>query len=154
MITTSHPLTNAGFAVAAALLVTSCAPFQRSAPQQTHASNPTVSYGYHTDDELIQTNQLAATFCGRYQNTTARAMRFKDTGNGERGVEFECVPTSSGTMASYNPNLTYTYRTDQELVDVSRNARTYCMNAGASDVTTNIVSNGDGTRTVTFQCRR
>ena len=54
----------------------------------------------------------------------------------------------------YNPNLTYNYRTDQDLLDASRNAQAYCMNSGSQQVTSNIVANKDGTRTVTFQCSR
>lgn len=50
-------------------------------------------------------------------------------------------------------DLTYTYRTDRELMDISRNARAYCLNSGSSQVVSSIVSNGNGTKTVTFQCR-
>ena len=56
------------------------------------------------------------------------------------------------SQPQYNPNLTYNYRTDQELLDASRNVQTYCMNNGSQQVTSNIVSNTDGTRTVTFRC--
>ncbi len=155
MIAIAHRIANRGLAAAVALstmLAVSCVPFS-SSPQQTQASNPTVTYTYHSDDELIQTNQLAATFCNRYQNTTPRPLSFTKDSSGERVVAYECVPTSISATRSSNPNLSYTYRTDQELVDVSRSARAYCFNTGSSQVASNIVSNGDGTKTVTFQCR-
>ena len=38
-------------------------------------------------------------------------------------------------------------------MDVSRNAQAYCLNSGASQVVSSVVSNGNGTKTVTFQCR-
>jgi len=63
------------------------------------------------------------------------------------------VPTSLRARDTPNSNLTYTYRTDQELLDVSQSAQTYCFNAGSSQVASRIVSNGNGTKTVTFQCR-
>jgi hypothetical protein len=157
MTTIARHIVNSRFAAAAALsalLATSCAPFQ-SAPQQTQASNPTVSYKYHSDDELIQTNQLAATYCDRYENTNARPLSFKTDRDDERVVAYECVPTSlrARDQSSSNSNLTYTYRTDQELLDVSQDAQAYCINAGSSQVASRIVSNGNGTKTVTFQCR-
>jgi len=148
---------NPGFLTAAAvsvLLATACAPFQ-SAPQQTQASNPTVSYTYHNDDELIQTNQLAATYCDRYANTNARPLSFKTERNDDHVVAYECVPTSlrGRDTPRSSSNLTYTYRTDQELLDVSQDAQAYCSNEGSSHVASHIVSNGNGTKTVTFQCR-
>jgi hypothetical protein len=148
--------TNTGLAAAtalAALLGTACVPYEHSSPKQIEASNPTVTYKYHNDEELIQTNQLAATFCDRYQSVPQPA-HFTTDNSGDRVVIFECVGTSMQTGRSYSNNdLTYTYRTDQELMDVSRNAHNYCMNSGSSQVVSNIVSNGNGTKTVTFQCR-
>jgi hypothetical protein len=138
------------FAVSIAFIGAACAPY--SAPKQIQASNPTVTYTYHSDDELIQTNQLAATFCDRYQSV-AHPVSFSTDASGDRVVVFECAANSlAGTPYSHS-NLTYTYRTDKELMDVSRNAQAYCMNSGSSQVVSNIVSNGNGTKTVTFQCR-
>lgn len=139
--------------VFAGLLGTACESYEHSSPRQIEASNPTVTYKYHNDDELIQTNQLAAQFCDRYQSVPQPA-NFTTDNSGDRVVIFECVATSMQAGGSYSNNdLTYTYRTDQELMDVSRNARAYCMNSGSSQVVSNIVSNGNGTKTVTFQCR-
>ncbi len=50
------------------------------------------------------------------------------------------------------PNLTYSYRTDQELLDGSRSAQTYCMGNGMQHAVANISTNANGTKTATFQC--
>jgi hypothetical protein len=123
----------AAAAVLAALLGTACVPYEHSAPKQIQASNPTVTYKYHNDEELIQTNQLAATFCDRYQSAP-QPVSFTTDSAGDRVVIFECVGTSMPGKAYSNSDLTYTYRTDQELMDVSRNAHSYCMNSGSSQV--------------------
>jgi hypothetical protein len=142
----------AALAALAALTGTACAPYSSTSPKQIEASNPTVTYKYHSDDELIQTNQLAATFCDRYQSAPQPVNFTTDTG-GDRVVVFECVATSMSTRPNSNSDLTYTYRTDKELMEVSRSARAYCMNSGSPQVVSNVVSNGNGTKTVTFQCR-
>ena len=129
---------------------TACVPFDH-APRQIQASNPTVTYTYHDDNELIQTNQLAATFCSRYQNA-AQPVRFSTDGNGDRVVVFECMPASTPNAPYSNSNLTYTVRTDKEMMDASRDASVYCSNSGSPHVVSNVISNGNGTRTVTFQC--
>ena len=140
--------------VLAGLIVASCSP-QYSAPQQVQASNPTVTYKYRTDQELVQANQNAATFCTRYQ-AVARTANFSNDPDGSKVVVFECVQTSPtpAPQPQFNPNLTYNYRTDQELLDASRNAQAYCMNNGAPQMSSNIVANANGTKTITFQCSR
>ena len=68
---------------------------------------------------------------------------------------FECdpsLPAAAPPQQALGPNLTYNYRTDQELLDASRSAQTYCMNNGAHQAVTNIGTNPDGSRTVMFQC--
>src|SRR5262245_19620279 len=96
-----------------AVLATSCATLE--SPKQVDATNPTVSYKYHNDDELVQTNQLASEFCSRYQ-AVPRSMNFVREGSDDV-VVYECVSTARSPIAysDFNPNLTYTYRTDQEL---------------------------------------
>jgi hypothetical protein len=138
--------------VLAGLMVASCAP-PYSAPQQVQASNPSVTYKYHNDQELLEVNQSAATFCNQYR-AVPRPASFATGQDGSKVVVFECVQTTM-PMASppqFNPNLTYNYRTDQELLDASRNAQIYCTNNGSQQVISNIVTNTNGTRTVTFQC--
>lgn len=137
----------------AALMMASCAPLHRSSPQQVEASKPSVTYKYRNDDELIQANERAVTFCNQYQ-FMPRVESFSNDPDGSKVVVFECVPSSSQqtAMPRQNPNLTYTYRTDQELLDVSRRAQLYCMNSGSPQMTSNIVRNADGSSTVTFRC--
>jgi len=71
-------------------------------------------------------------------------------------VVFECVRTTAAYPAPVPPNpniLTYSYRTDQELVQASQTASAYCLQNGSQQPTTSrIMTNSDGTKTVTFQC--
>lgn len=155
MNTTSYRIQRLGIGVATALavvLAASCSSFDNS-PKQIQASNPTVTYKYHNDDELIQTNQLATDFCSRYQSIP-RAVSFANDSDHDNIVVYECSATWSGSsVQAFNPNLSYTYRTDQELLNGSQSAQAYCSTNGSSQVVSNIVRNSNGTRTVTFQCR-
>ena len=135
----------------AVLLLAACAPLNRSAPQQVEANNPNVSYKYRNDDELIQTNQLAETFCSQYQ-LAPRSLGLTRDSAGSNLVNFECVPAADSALNTANPNLRHTYRSDQELLDISRSAHIYCMNSGEPRVTSSITSNAGGTQTVTFKC--
>ena len=135
------------------LLVTACTP-QYLPPQQVQASNPTVTYRYYTDGELLQVNQTAVTFCNQYQ-ASPRAATFAANPDGSKQVVFECVqPTAAMAMAPapYVPNMTYTFSSDQELVADSQTAHAYCMSIGAQQMTSNIIANVGSIRTVTFQC--
>ena len=133
------------------LLATACVP-PNTAPQQIQASNPTVSYKYHNDQELLTVNQTAVQFCSQYR-AVPHAARFTNEGDGNV-VVFECLPPSVAVLpaATYNPNLSYTYQTDPELLTAQQNAQAYCRNNGSRQVGSNIVNNGTGSRTVTFQC--
>ena len=135
-----------------ALLVASCAQPSTS-PEQVQSSNPSVTYKYHNDQELLQVDQSAATYCSQYKGLP-QATNFTPDPNGGNDVVFQCVPptTQATSQVPVNPNLTYTFGSDTELLNDSRNAQTYCMNNGSSQVTSNITTNADGTKTVTFQC--
>ncbi len=155
MIANSRCLRGTNIRVAAMLtllLPAACVP-QYSMPQQVQSSNPSVTYTYHTDQDLVQTNQTAATYCSRYQSVP-RAANFTTNGDGSKSVVFECVPSATQVVMApkFSPNVAYSYRTDQDLLDAQRNAQTYCMNNGARQVTSNIVTNVDGSKTATFQC--
>ena len=136
------------------LLVASCTQPSTS-PEQVQSSNPSVTYKYHNDQELLQVDQSATTYCSRYRGLP-QATNFTPDPNGGNDVVFQCAPTTTPetSQAPVNPNLTYTYGSDTELLNASRNAQTYCMNNGSSQVTSNITTNTDGTKTVTFQCNR
>ncbi len=137
-----------------ALLVASCAQ-PSSSPEQVQSSNPSVTYNYHNDQELLQVDHSATTYCTQYRSLP-QAVNFKPDPNGGNDVAFQCVPatTTENSQEPVNPNLTYTYESDTDLLTASRNAQTYCMNNGSSQVSSNITSNTDGTKTVTFQCTR
>jgi len=136
-----------------AFLAVSCAP-QYSSPQQLRATNPSITYKYHNDQELLQVNQTAAAFCNQYRSLP-QPVNFANDPDGSKVVIFDCVQTSPmATQPPFNPNVTYDYRTDQELLDASRNAQIYCMNNGSQMVISNVATNVNGTRTVAFQCSR
>jgi hypothetical protein len=132
------------------LLISACVEPHRSSPQQVESSRPTVTYKYRNDNELIQANQRAVTFCDQYQSVP-RTANISNGPDGDREVVFECTSTSP-TMGPYNSNLSYDYQTDQELLDASRNAEIYCRNNGSQQATSNITSHSNGTRTITFRC--
>ena len=134
----------------AAGAVASCAPFP-SSQQPVQSSNPSVTYNYRTDQELLQANQNATTFCSPYQ-TTPRTDSITNNADGSKAVHFECVRTTLPAPAPIPPSQTYSYRTDQELVQASQTAGAYCLQYSSQPMTSSIVTNPNGTKTVTFQC--
>ena len=138
-------------ALLAAGVVTACAPLPSPTSQQpVQTTNPSVTYNYRTDQELLQANQNATTYCARYQ-AAPRTMNITNNTDGSKAARFDCVPTAFPAPPA-NPNLSYTYRTDQELVQTSQTAGAYCLKNGSQPMTSTMVNNADGTRTVTYQC--
>ena len=131
------------------LLLTACGSSSHQ-PTQVQASNPTVTYNYRGDQELLQANQNAATFCSQYK-ALPRTVRIGDSPEG-RAVVFECVPSNTFAETTFVPNTPYAYRTDEELIDNSRNAARYCRAQGGENVVSSITTNPDGTRTATYRC--
>ncbi len=124
-----------------------------SSPQQVSASNPTVTYVYHGDEELIRANQQAMAFCDPYHGTP-HAVSIASTGDGGKSAVFECLKTQPAVVV-LEPARSYlsaSYQTDQEFLNASRNARLYCMNSGMRGLTTSIHPNPISGNTVTFQC--
>jgi hypothetical protein len=115
------------------------------------SSNPSVTYNYRTDQELLQANQNATAYCSQYQ-TAPRTTNITNNSDGSKAVVFECVRTTLPGQPPTNPSQSYTYRTDQELVQASQTAGAYCQKYGSQPMTSSMVTNTDGTRTVTFQC--
>jgi len=130
-----------------------------AAPVQTQASNPTVTYTYRSDQDLIQANRAAATHCARY-SAVPQTMRFFGEPSGERSVVFDCVPATPVVAVAPvavapvipAPALSFTYAQDQELLQGTRSAQLQCANAGMQQAMTGIVTNVNGTKTATFQC--
>ena len=137
-------------ALLAAGVVAACAPFP-SSQQPVQSSNPSVTYKYRTDQELLQANQNATTYCSQYQ-TTPRTVNITNNPDGSKDVVFECMRTTRPAPPPTTPSQSYTYRTDQELVQASQTAGAYCLQYSTQPMTSNIVANPNGTKTVTFQC--
>ena len=137
-------------ALLAAGAVASCGPLP-SSQQPVQASNPSVTYNYRTDQELLQANQNATTHCSQYQ-TAPRTANITNNPDGSKAVVFECVRTTLPAPPPTTPGQSYTYRTDQELVQSSQTASAYCLKYGSQPMTSSIVTNANGTKTVTFQC--
>ena len=150
MITTFRRLRGFSIALLAGGTVAACAQVP-SSQQPVQASNPSVTYNYRTDQELLKASQNATTYCGQYQ-TAPRAATITNNADGSKTAVFECLRTAAPAPPPVNPNLSYTYRTDQELVRASQTANAYCLRNGSQPMTSNLVTNTDGTRTVTFQC--
>lgn len=157
MHTNSHLSKKVAFATAAtfaALMTVSCVS-TRSSPQQVDVSNPTVTYKYRNDDELIQANMRAMTYCDQYQSLP-QTEHFGHDSDGSNIVVFGCLARSASAAPrrQLNSDLTYNFQTDQELLDVSRDAQVYCLNSGQPDMGSTIVVHSNGSKTVTFGCSR
>lgn len=146
-------------AALAALIFASCSTSPRSSsPQQVAESNPTVTYKYRNDDELIQANQRAVIFCNQHQALPQpRAEGFTVDADGDRMVVFECLSGTSSVVAATplrqpDSDLTYNVRTDQDLLNASRDAQVYCLNNGLPEMDSDIVTHSDGSKTVSFRC--
>jgi hypothetical protein len=138
-------------ALLAAGAVASCGPVP-SSQQPVQASNPSVTYNYRTDEELLQANRNATVYCSQYQ-TAPRTANIANNPDGSKAVVFECVRTTlPAPPPPAPPSLSYTYRTDQELVQASQTAGAYCAKYGSQPMTSIMATNPDGSRTVTFQC--
>jgi hypothetical protein len=144
----------AGVALAA-LTVASCTSSSSSESlQQVRASNPSVTYEYAGDEELLQAQQNAVVFCNQYR-AAPRPARITTGSNGRSNtVIFECDPNLPTTAPPevLGSDRAYTYQSDQELLEASRNAHTYCIDNGWQQAVPNIRTNSDGSRTVVFQC--
>ncbi len=88
--------------------------------EQVRASPPSVTYAYDDDEELLQAEQNALTFCSRYNSTPEPARITSSSNVGTKDVTFECGPNPPAAVVVPQPvpgpNLTYSYRTDQELL--------------------------------------
>ena len=88
----------------AAGALASCGPLAWS-QQPVQSRNPSVTYNYRTDQELLQANQNATTYCGQYQ-AARRTASLTNNPDGSKTVVFECVRTASLPVpAPANSNL-------------------------------------------------
>ena len=90
--------------MATGLLAAGCV-VRPSGPVAVAAANPSITYVYHNDDELLQANQSAAGYCAQYQ-ASPRTARLDDGPDGRIAV-FECVQggpvTTTTTMVETGP---------------------------------------------------
>ena len=142
-------------ALLAAAAVAACGPIHSAGPEQVHAANPSVTYNYSTDQELIQAADRASVFCSQYQARTMRSGTISQNPDGTNSVAFECVPVtaSAPAVAAAPPAapMTYSYRSSQDLLTASQNAEAYCLRQGKRSTAT-VTTNPDGTKAATFQC--
>lgn len=126
-------------------------------PQQTDATEPKVTYSYSTDRDLIEVTRKAETYCAKYA-TWPRNSGIAQNPDGTKSVQFTCdrpiAAAPPPPPRPVPPTVSYSYRTDGELVEVSRSAQAYCQQFGASARSGHVTQNVDGTRTVAFDCYR
>jgi hypothetical protein len=143
-----------GAAVIAGALA-ACAPTQPPGPEQVHANNPSVTYTYSTDEQLLLATQKAAGYCDQYETTVPKSGSITSNPDGTNSISFECVPVKApGPAVAAAPAalpMTYTYRTTPELLRASQDAEATCMRVGKRSKAT-ITTNADGTKTATFTC--
>jgi len=138
-----------GLAVAAAV---ACTPMYQKA-QEMEARPPKVSYDFSSDAGLVDANSKARNYCGQYASTPSLRGSITDNPDGTRSVTFECIKTAAVTPypRSSPPPMSYSYRTDTELLQAIDSADAYCAQYGQI-TSSSIVTNADGTKTLTYQC--
>jgi hypothetical protein len=80
----------------AAGVLASCAPGNR-APETVSSQNPSVTYKYRGDQELLRANQQATSFCNN--TTTPRTVNLTSNTDGTSTVIFECVMAPTTALA-------------------------------------------------------
>lgn len=143
----------AGPVLFATCLVAGCAS-PDSPPQQVQSSNPNVTYRYRGDNELLQADQKANTYCSQY-HSVAQTANISTQSDGSKTVIFDCVASTTTVVPATQPlgsNMAYSYTTDQDLVIASQNAQAYCQENGSQRAVTTTVMNTNGTKSLSFQC--
>jgi hypothetical protein len=143
-----------GIAVVALAAMAACVPPDQ-APQEVATRPPAVSYNYSSDDGLLEANGKARAYCSQYASTPSVQGSIIDNTDGTKTVTFECVKTAAVTPAPVpvppSPPTGYSYRTDTELLQAMGSADAYCAQSGQG-ASYSMVTNADGTKTLTFQC--
>lgn len=126
-------------------------------PQVVEKSQPAVTYEYTSDSDLIVVTQRAEAYCREF-SAWPETRRITPNPDGSKTVAFECNKAEPGplpepvVMTPTQPSISYTVRTDQELVDALRSAEGYCGSKSLRTDTQTINRNADGSRTVHFRC--
>jgi hypothetical protein len=125
-----------------------------SPPRKVEESKPSVTYKYRGDSELIAATRRAEDYCRGY-GALPRTVNITDDPDGSSTVVFDCDRTLVAVVppaAPPKPSVSYTYRSDRELVDATGTAASYCRTYNAPPRMATITSNADGTKTVVFDC--
>lgn len=121
-------------------------------PRQVESDNPSVTYVYRGDAELVEANEKAITYCSQYRASPTTSQITNESG-GKKRVTFNCIANPPTAVAPQPlANTGYIYRTDQELLTAATNAAQYCYSLAGQRAVSTMVNNPDGTRTITFQC--
>jgi hypothetical protein len=147
-----------GIGVLAVAAAAACTPLYHES-REVEAKPPKVSYDYSSDAGLIEANSKARTYCSQYASTPSPQGSITENPDGTRTVTFECIKTAAVTsypqsspypQSSSTPTI-YSYRTDTELLQAIESADADCARSGQI-ASSRIVTNLDGTKTLTFQC--
>jgi hypothetical protein len=139
----------AGGIAVLAVATAACTPLYQKA-HEVEAKPPRVSYDYSSDAGLIEANSKARIYCGQYASTTSSRGSITENTDGTKTVTFECIKTVAA-ISYPPPPMSYSYRTDTELLQAIESADADCARSGQT-ASSRIVTNPDGTKTLTFQC--
>lgn len=147
-------------ALLAAGALAACGPIHSAGPEQVYANNPSVTYTYSNDQELLMAGDRASAFCSQYQARSLRSGTITSNPDGTNSVVFECVPLASAPapavamaapVAPAATPMTYSYSTSQELLQASQNAESYCLRLGKRSSAT-VTTNPNGSKAASFHC--
>lgn len=148
-------------ALALVAVIGACAP-TTPPPQQTSSTQPKVTYSYTTVQDLLVVSRTAEGYCADYA-TRPRKSGTVQNPDGTATVEFTCdQPIGTGPFQALAPapaprpmpqTIGYSYRTDQELLDATRGAQSYCQQFGTVARSGPLTRNADGSTSVIFDCR-
>jgi hypothetical protein len=137
-------------AIFAAVAVVACAPISTPPePVQVEAEAPEVSYKFYTDEELIEANNRARAYCSQYASTPSMQGKITSNQDGSKTVTFQCL--QEAPQAPAPPLETYTYSTDNDLLQTMNSAEAYCARSGQV-ASFNVSTNAAGTQTLTYRC--
>jgi hypothetical protein len=145
-------------ALAAALGLAACV-MPSTPPRVVDASQPTVTYEYTNDNDLVVATRKAEAYCRDFQ-AWPETRTITTNQDGTKSVVFECNRTSPpaplppvvAAPPVVQPGISYTVNSDTELVTALRSANAYCRQRALQADTINVAPNGDGSRTVSFRC--
>jgi len=137
-------------AVITVAMMASCTPLQ-SGSQVVETKPPSVSYNYVTDADLIDANSKARVYCSQYAATPSMQGIVMENPDRTKTVTFECIQPMVTPPPVPSPPMRYSYSSDAELLQALHSAESYCARTGQIPASS-IVTNSDGTRSLSFRC--